>query len=146
MAETTFDGEKDTMPTMQTLLDAISGWRQESKQQFEDFKAEVNERFERSEINARERFEQFTKEIDERFERFEAKMEARFEQTRLQLMSVEVRLERVEAQSHEVLSVAHQALSIAKNVKADVIVLREEVYSWSKDVRQLQKREAETLV
>lgn len=62
-------------------------------------------------------------------------MDARFEDMRLQMMSFDVRIDRIEALTHEVLNVAYTA-------RADVKVLREEVRAWAKDVAELQLKAA----
>ena len=54
---------------------------------------------------------------------------------RLQMMSFDVRIDRIEALTHEVLNVAYTA-------RADVKVLREEVRAWAKDVADLQLKTA----
>lgn len=58
---------------------------------------------------------------------------AQFEEIRLQMMSFDVRIDRLKAMSHEILNVAFSS-------RADVKVLREEVRSWAKDVRNLQRQ------
>lgn len=58
-------------------------------------------------------------------------VDSRFEEMRLQMMSFDVRIDRIEALTHEVLNVAY-------NTRADVKVLREEVRAWAKDVAELQ--------
>jgi hypothetical protein len=60
---------------------------------------------------------------------------SRFEQMRLQMMSFDVRIDRLEAASHEL-------LNIAFNTRADVKVLREEVRAWAKDVAELSEKAA----
>ncbi len=62
-----------------------------------------------------------------------AEMDARFEDNRLQMMSFDVRIDRIQALTHEVLNVSYAA-------RADVKVLREEVSAWAKDVAELQTR------
>ncbi len=59
----------------------------------------------------------------------------RFEQMRLQMMSFDVRIDRLEAASHEL-------LNIAFNTRADVKVLREEVRARAKDVAELSEKAA----
>lgn len=66
-------------------------------------------------------------EMNDKFERVDQK----FEDMRLQMMSFDVRIDRIEALTHEVLNVAYHA-------RADVKVLREEVRAWAKDVTNLQ--------
>ena len=54
---------------------------------------------------------------------------------RLQMMSFDVRIDRIEALTHEVLNVAY-------NARADVKVLCEVVRAWAKDVEGLQLKAA----
>lgn len=81
-----------------------------------EFRAEMNSKFD---------------EVNSKFER----VDTRFEDMRLQMMSFDVRIDRIEALTDEVLNVAY-------NARADVKVLREEVRSWAKDVADLQLRTA----
>lgn len=57
----------------------------------------------------------------------------KFEDMRLQMMSFDVRIDRLTAASHENLNLAH-------NVRADVRVLRGEVHAWVKEVAALQAK------
>lgn len=118
--------EEQTLPTLQTLIDVVNALRQEVAAA----RQETNERIEKLEVEMKARFEQLENSVN-----------ARFEQMRLEMMSFDVRLDRVEGNTHEI-------MNITLHTRADVKVLREEVYSWSKDVTELQKprREADTLV
>ena len=69
------------------------------------------------------------KEMNANFNR----IDVRFEDMRLQMMSFDVRIDRLEASSHELLNIDY-------NARADVKVLREEVRAWAKDVMNLQER------
>lgn len=62
-------------------------------------------------------------------------MNVKFEDVRLQMMSFDVRIDRLEASSHELLNIAY-------NTRADVKVMREEVRAWAKDVAGLQEKVA----
>lgn len=62
-------------------------------------------------------------------------MNSRFEQRRLQIMSFDMRIDRLEAASYEL-------LNIAFNTRADVKVLREEIRAWVKDVAELSENAA----
>lgn len=109
------NSEPETLPNNQTLLDAIKSLHQEMNAKF----AQIDARFEQ---------------IDARFEQVDAKftqIDNRFEEMRLQMMSFDVRIDRIEALTHEVLTVAY-------NARADVKVLREEVRAWAKEVVELQ--------
>lgn len=102
--------EKDTLINTKQIVEAINAWRQEMNERFTHFEAK----------------------IDVRFEDMQKQIDARFEDVRLQMMSFDVRIDRVEASIHKV-------LDITINTRADVKVLREEVNAWANDVRQLQK-------
>lgn len=106
------NSEQDTLPNNEQILNAINGLRDEVK----DLRTEMNGKFEQ--VNAG--FEQ---------------IDTRLEDMRLQMMSFDVRIDRIEALTHEVLNVAY-------NARADVKILREEVRAWSKDVAELQLKAA----
>ena len=106
------NSEQNTLPDNQTLLEAIKNLHQEMTAKFE----QIDARFGQTDANF-------------------SQVDARFEQMRLQMMSFDVRIDRLEAASHEL-------LNIAFNTRADVKVLREEVRAWSKDVAELQQRVA----
>ena len=72
--------------------------------------------------------------FDEVNKRFQV-VENRLEDMRLEMMSFDVRIDRLQAMSHE-------NLNIAYGVRADVKVLREEVSAWSKEVIELQLKAA----
>ena len=59
----------------------------------------------------------------------------RLKQMRLEMMSFDAWIDRLQAMSHE-------NLNIAYNLRADVKILREEVYAWAKDVEHLQLKAA----
>ncbi len=99
------NSEQDTLPNNQTILDAINNLR-----------ADINAKFD---------------EVDKRFQM----VENRLEDMRLEMMSFDVRIDRLQAMSHE-------NLNIAYGVRADVKVLREEVSGWSKEILDLQLKAA----
>lgn len=70
--------------------------------------------------------------IENRMDRTEEKNDQRFEAIRLQHLSFDVRIDRIEATCDEI-------ASVAKNSRADVKVLREEVHAWIKEVVNLSK-------
>lgn len=114
------NSEQDTLPNLQTVLDAISNLQQETNKQFTELRQETNKQFAelRQEMNAR------FNDHDERFE-----------QMRLEMMSFDARLDRLQA-------TAHENLNIAYNLRADGKILREEVLAWSRDVTDLQLKAA----
>jgi len=103
------NSEQDTLPNLQTVLDAISNLQQETNKQFVDLRQEMNAKF--NQVNSR---------LDEH--------DNRFEQMRLKMMSFDVRFDRLQA-------TAHENLSIAYNHCADVKFFRREVSSRSKNVK-----------
>ena len=106
------NSDEETLPNNEQILKAILGMRDE----IQGLGTEVNGL--RTEVNG-----------------LRTEMDARFEDMRLQMMSFDVRIDRIEALTHEVLNVAFSA-------RADVKVLREEVRSWAKDVAELQLKAA----
>ena len=109
------NSEEDTLPNNQTILEAINNLR-----------AEVNGKFD--EVN--KKFDEVSKRFDEVDGKFH-QVDKRFEDMRLEMMSFDVRLDRLQA-------MAHENLNIAYGVRADVKVLREEVSAWSKEIIGLQ--------
>jgi hypothetical protein len=105
----TDDKEKDTPPMLETILDAING---------------VSEHV----GNLESKFDQ----LENKANQVAVRIERRFEDMRLQLMSFDVRIDRIE-------SMGYEALSVAYSVRADVKVLREEVNAWMKDVQFPQR-------
>jgi methyl-accepting chemotaxis protein len=110
------NSESETLPNLQTVLDAVNNLQQETNKQFADLRQEMNAGF--NQINLR---------LDEH--------DNRFEQMRLEMMSFDARLDRLQA-------TAHENLNIAYNLRADVKILREEVSAWSKDIVNLQLKAA----
>lgn len=97
------NSEQDTLPNNEQILNAINALFGE----IQNLRAEMNYKFEQVDV--------------------------RFEDMRLQMMSFDVRIDRLQALTHEVLNVSYAA-------RADVKVLREEVSAWAKDVAELQAR------
>ena len=103
------NSEEETLPNNEQLLKAIKEMHLEMNTKFNDFRAEMNAKF--------------------------AQVDERFEDMRLQMMSFDVRLDRMQALVYESLTVLH-------NTRADVRVLREEVTGWSKEIKDLQLKAA----
>ncbi|HEX8736889.1 MAG TPA: hypothetical protein VF721_16265 [Pyrinomonadaceae bacterium] len=103
------NSEEETLPNNEQLLKAIKEMHLEMNTNFNDFRAEMNAKF--------------------------AHVDERFEDMRLQMMSFDVRLDRMQALVYESLTVLH-------NTRADVRVLREEVTGWSKEIKDLQLKAA----
>lgn len=113
------NSEQNTLPNNQAILEAVNELKTQMNSQFEA----INSQFDAVNL-------QF-KAINSQFE----SVNAQFEEVRLQMMSFDVRIDRLEAMSHEL-------LNIAFNNRADVKVLREEVRAWSKDVQKLEQKVA----
>ena len=75
------NSEPDTLPNLQTVLDAINNLQQETNKQFADLRQEINARFNEH--------------------------DNRFEQMRLEMMSFDARIDRLQAMSHENLNIAY---------------------------------------
>jgi hypothetical protein len=100
------DREKDTLPMLENILKAINEMRQENDARFQA--------------------------LEERVEKMAVNVETRLEDVRLQIMSFDVRIDRLQASVHEALNIVH-------NVRADVPIMREELNVWSKEVQGMQK-------
>ncbi len=106
------NSEQDALPNNEQILKAILELRTEMNAKFDGLQTEMNAKFD---------------EVNQRFQG----IDNRLEEMRLQMMSFDVRIDRIEALTHEVLNVTY-------NARADVKVLREEVRAWAKDVVELQ--------
>lgn len=105
--------EEATLPNNEQLLKAIKEMHLEMNMKFNDFRAEMNMKLGNLHLE----------------------MGAKFEDMRLQMMSFDVRLDRMQALVYESLTVLH-------NTRADVRVLREEVTGWAKEIKDLQLKAA----
>ncbi len=74
-------------------------------------------------------------EMNVKLDSLQQEMNPKFEDMRLQMMSFDVRLDRMQAAVYEALTVGH-------NTRADVRVLREKVTGWSKEIKDLQLKAA----
>jgi archaellum component FlaC len=117
---------QNTLPNLQTVLDAIGGLR-----------AEMNERFDK---------------VEQRLTTVESRLtnvEARLTVVERRLTNVETDVQKVkemqfvfENELDRLASANHQALMIAHENRADVRIIRKEVESWTVEMRQLQDRVA----
>ena len=108
--------EQDTEPTLRTIAEMLTALRGDV--------GITNTRLQSLETRVGN--------LDTRLSNLENRVEQGFEQARLQMLSVNVQLERNEALGHE-------ALYVAKHTRADVMVLNEEVHSWACDFQSLLK-------
>lgn len=100
------NSEQNPLPTLETIA-AILG----------EMRRETNERFDR---------------MEQRLDGMEQHYDQKFEDIRLQMMSFDVRIDRLEA-------IGHECLNVAFNARADVKVFREEVRAWATEVANLSK-------
>jgi hypothetical protein len=68
--------------------------------------------------------------LETRLNSLKNRVEQGFEQVRLQMMSIEVRMERLEA-------MGYQAMSVARDARADTTILTEEVRALRRDFQGL---------
>lgn len=87
----------------------------------------LNSKIDSIEQNLNTRIDSLQQEMNVKF----SSVDAKFEDMRLQMMSFDVRIDRIEALTHEVLNVSY-------NARADVKVLLEVVHAWSKEIGNLQ--------
>lgn len=110
------NSDQDTLPNNEQILKAILEMR--------------------SEIGGlNNKIDNLRTELNHKIDNLQTEIDTRFEGMRLQMMSFDVRIDRIEALTHEVLNVSYTA-------RADVKVLREEVRAWAKDVAELQLKAA----
>ena len=88
------NSEQDTLPNLQTVLEAINNLQQETNKQFTELRQEMNARF---------------NEHDERFE-----------QMRLDMMSFDARIDRLQAMSHENLNIGYNLRAEVKILREEV--------------------------
>ncbi len=114
---------QDTLPNMQTILDAINGLRQEMNTKIDGLQQEMNAKFSVAEYHLNH-LNQRLKVVE--FEVGEIKNHN---------VSFDARLDRMQASAFETLQLAY-------SIRADITILRAEVTSWSKDVAELQLKVA----
>ena len=88
------DSEQDTLPNLQTVLDAINDLQQETNKQIADLRQEMNARFNDH--------------------------DNRFEQMRLEMMSFDARIDRLQAMSHENLNIGYNLRADVKILREEV--------------------------
>jgi chromosome segregation ATPase len=115
--------EQDTEPTLRTIVEMLTALRKDV--------SVIGVRLESLESRMGN-LESRMGNLESRLDNLESRVEQGFEAIRLQLVGVEVQLERNEA-------LTHKALFVAKNASADTKVLTEEVRSWAKDVQRLMR-------
>jgi len=110
--------EKDTLPDWERMFEILTNIQtqvQETNQRLEKLESCVE-----SIENRVSSIEKCVISLDNRLTSLENRVDEGFERMGLRFVSVEARLERVETMGYE-------ALSVAKNVPADMMILREEL-------------------
>lgn len=113
------DSEKDTLPNLQTVLDAINGLQQE----INNLRQEMNERF--------NSVEQRLTNVEQRLTNVENDVR---EIKEMQFV-FENEFDRLQASAYKSLQLSHEN-------RADVRIMRKEIEAWSADVRNLAKQVA----
>lgn len=118
--------EKDTLPNLETILNAINGLR-----------LEMNQRFDQ---------------VDGRLTNVEARLtnvEARLTNVEARLTNVETDLSQVkemqfvfENEFDRLLALSYKALELSHENRADVRIMRREIAAWSHDVSVLERKVA----
>jgi hypothetical protein len=136
------NSEKETLPNNEVILQAIKELSGKVELVEQNLNAKIdlveqnlNAKIDLVEQNLNAKIDLVEQNLNAKIDSLQNQMDARFEDNRLQMMSVDVRIDRIEALTHEVLNVAY-------NARADVKVLREEVYAWSKTVHNLELKVA----
>lgn len=111
--------EKDTLPNLETVLNAIN-----------DLRSEMNERFDK---------------VDERL----TNVETRLTNVETRLANVETDVTKIkelqfifENQFDRLLAQTYKSLELSHENRADVRIMRKEIASWSHDVRELERKVA----
>jgi hypothetical protein len=111
--------EKDTLPNLETVLNAINGLR-----------SEMNERFDKVEVRL-------------------TNVETDLSQVKTDLSQVKTDLSQVkelqfvfENEFDRLLALSYKALELSHENRADVRIMRKEISAWSHDVRALERRVA----
>ena len=117
------NSEKDTLPNLQTLLDAINGLRQEMNEQIAGLRQEMNERF--------SSVEQRLTNVEQRLTNVETEVG---EIKQMQFV-FENEFDRLQASAYKSLQLSHEN-------RADVRIMRKEIEAWSADVRNLIRQTA----
>ena len=119
---------QDTLPNLETILNAINSLRQEMNESISSLRQEMNERFD--------------------------KVEARLTNVEARLTNVEARLTNVEKdveivkdmqfvfenEFDRLLALNYKSLELSHENRADVRIMRKEITAWANSVSALEKR------
>ena len=111
--------DQDTEPTLRTIAEMLQAFRTDVTQRFDALENRVGS------------LENRMGDVETRLTTLELHVERGFEYIRLQLMHLEVRMDRLEAMGYE-------ALATAKHARANTTVLTEEVRAWGREIQQLR--------
>jgi methyl-accepting chemotaxis protein len=95
------NSEQETLPNLQTVLDAVNNLQRETVKQFAELRQEISEL--RQETNEK------------------------FENMRLEMMSFDARIDRLQAMSHESLNLAYNVRADVKILREEVSAWSKEV-------------------
>ena len=101
------NSEEDTLPNLQTVLDAVKNLQQETGKQFVELRQEMSGL--REQVNAK------------------------FENMRLEMMSFDARIDRLQAMSHESLNLAYNVRADVKILREEVSAWSKEVQGLQKN-------------
>ncbi|MDQ3748583.1 MAG: hypothetical protein M3367_06120 [Acidobacteriota bacterium] len=101
------NSEEDTLPNLQTVLDAIRNLQQETSKQFVELRQEMS--------GLRE------------------EVSAKFENMRLEMMSFDARIDRLQAMAHESLNLAYNVRADVKILREEVSAWAKEVQGLQKN-------------
>ena len=113
--------EKDTLPNLETVLNAVNSMRQEVNDSINGMRQEMNMRFDN--------------------------VEARLTNVEVRLSNVEKDVEEIkniqfvfENEFDRLLALSYKSLESSHENRADVRIIRKEISSWSADVMKLEKK------
>ena len=105
---------QDTLPNLETILNAINGLRQEMNESINGLRQEMNERFDKIEVRL-------------------TVVEGDVEQIKEMQFVFENEFDRL-------LALGHKSLELSHENRADVRIMRKEISAWANDVSALERR------
>ncbi|MGI8787378.1 MAG: hypothetical protein ACR2HG_06420 [Pyrinomonadaceae bacterium] len=115
--------EKDTLPNLETVLNAINGLRQEMTDSINRLRQEMNERFDNVETRL-------------------ANVEERLTNVENDVSKVKELQFVFENEFDRLLALSYKSLELSHENRADVRIMRKEISAWSHDVRKLERKVA----
>lgn len=115
--------EKDTLPNLQTVLDAINSLKQDVNEQITGLRREMNEQI--------------------------SSLKGELQEIKTRLTTIENDMREVkemqfvfENEFDRLLAFAHKSLELSHENRADFRIMRREIEPWSDEVRNLERRVA----